>query len=87
MKVEYPFFRYNLFFYVYTLSFYDKAREDTRFLDALEVLESKLMDGKVVVENPNRKLAGFSFCKKGKPSDLATARYREMVNNVERNLW
>lgn len=82
MKVEYPFFRYNLFFYVYALSFYDKAREDTRFLEALEVLQSKLVAGKVVVENPNRKLAGFSFCKKGEHSDLATARYREILNNL-----
>lgn len=86
MKVEHPFFRYNLFFYVYALSFYDKAREDTRFLEALEVLQSKLVAGKVVVENPNRKLAGFSFCKKGEPSDLATARYREILNNLGRNL-
>ncbi len=82
MKVEYPFFRYNLFFYVYALSFYDKAREDSRFLEAFEVLQSKLVVGKVVVENPNRKLAGFSFCKKGEPSDLATARYREILNNL-----
>lgn len=84
MKVEYPFFRYNLFFYVHTLSFYGKAREDTRFLEALEVLESKLVDAKVVVENPNRKLAGFSFCKKGEQSDLATERYYEILRNLGR---
>jgi hypothetical protein len=82
MKVEYPFFRYNLFFYVYTLSFYEKARGDARFLDALKTLESKLVNGKIVVENPNRKLAGFSFCKKGEPSDLATTRYQEILDNL-----
>ncbi|MFQ5814721.1 MAG: prenyltransferase, partial [Anaerolineae bacterium] len=43
MKVEYPFFRYNLFSYLYVLSFYDRAKRDARFLEALSVLESKLV--------------------------------------------
>jgi hypothetical protein len=85
MKVEYPFFRYNLFFYVYVLSFYNRAKKDRRFLEALKVLESKLVNGKIVVENPNRKLAGFSFCKKGESSDLATERYYEILKNLGRN--
>lgn len=85
MKVEYPFFRYNLFFYVYVLSFYEKARKDHRFLAALEVLQSKMIDGKIIVENPNSKLAGFAFCKKGAPSELATERYREILTNLEQN--
>jgi hypothetical protein len=85
MKVEYPFFRYNLFFYVYVLSFYNRAKKDRRFLEALKVLESKLVNGKIVVENPNRKLAGFSFYKKGESSDLATERYYEILKNLGRN--
>ena len=84
MKVEYPFFRYNLFYYVYVLSFYERARNDTRFLEALNVLTSKTVDGKIIVENPNSKLANFSFCKKGEPSDLATERYREILTNLQR---
>ena len=83
MKVEYPFFRYNLFFYVYVLSFYERAKKDPRFLDALNVLKSKAIDGKIIVENPNRKLADLSFCKKGEPSDLATEHYREILNNLK----
>jgi len=85
MKVEYPFFRYNLFFYVYVLSFYNKAKKDARFLEALRVLESKLVSGKIVVENRNPKLAGFSLCKKGEPSELATGRYQEILRNLGRN--
>ena len=85
MKVEYLFFRYNLFFYVYVLSFYERAKKDQRFLEALKVLEAKLVNGKIVVENPNRKLAGFSFCKKGEPSDLATECYHEILKNLGRN--
>jgi hypothetical protein len=84
MKIEYPFFRYNLFFYVYVLSFYERARNDTRFLEALNALTSKTVDGKIIVENPNSKLANFSFCKKGEPSDLATERYHEILNNLKK---
>jgi hypothetical protein len=83
MQVEYPFFRYNLFFYTYVLSFYNKAKTDKRFLEALACLESKLADGKIIVENPHRKLAQFSFCRKGQPSDIATERYREILKNVK----
>lgn len=83
MRVEFPFFRYNLFFYVYVLSFYNRAKRDKRFLEALRILESKLVQGKIVVEAPNRKLAGFSFCRKGEPSALATERYKEILKNLE----
>jgi hypothetical protein len=83
-KVEYPFFRYNLFYYVYVLSFYDHAKDDPRFIEALSLLESKLSDGKVVIENCNRKLRELEFCQKGAPSDLATLRYLEIKTNLER---
>lgn len=84
MQVEYPFLRYNLFFWVYVLSFYGRAVADPRFLDALRVLQSKLdTQGRVVVERPNRKLAGLSICAAGRPSDAATGRYREMLDNLE----
>jgi hypothetical protein len=85
MQVAYPFFNYNLFFYVYVLSFYDKAKKDPRFLEALGVLESKLMKGKLIVERPNQKLAGFVFCKKGETSDLGTERYDEILKNLDRS--
>jgi len=84
LQVEFPFLRYNLFHYVYVLSFYDRAKGDPRFLEALRLLGSKLdAHGRVIVERPNRRLAGLSFCAAGRPSDLATARYREIVKNVE----
>jgi hypothetical protein len=82
MQCEYPFANYNLFIYVYVLSFYGRARSDPRFLEALAVLQSKLSGGKIVVERVNRKLAGLSFCKKDEPSDLATARYQEILENL-----
>jgi len=85
MQVAFPFSNYNLFFYVYVLSFYDRAKKDRRFLEALGILESKLVNGKIIVERPNQKLAGFAFCKKGEPSDLGTERYHEILKNLEIN--
>lgn len=83
MQVEYPFRNYNLFVYVYVLSFYNRAKRDKRFLDALETLESKMVDGQIVVERVVPKLAGLSFCKKGEASVLATKRYQEILRNLQ----
>lgn len=82
MQVEYPFRNYNLFVYVYVLSFYDRAKEDKRFHEALEMLESKMANGQIVVERVVPKLAELSFCKKGKPSRLGTKRYHEILKNL-----
>ena len=82
MQVEYPFRGYNLFQYVYVLSFYTSAKNDSRFLEALAVLQSKLLDGQIVVERVVPKLAKLSFCEKGKPSALATQRYQEILMNM-----
>jgi len=85
MQVEYPFLRYNLFSYVHTLSFYDHAKRDKRFLAALDALTSKLDSrGRVVVERPHRKLAELEMCRKGEPSELATARFSEIKENLSR---
>ena len=85
MQVEFPFLRYNLFFFVYVLSFYHRAKGDDRFRDALKALESKLDEsGRVVVERPHRALTSLDFCKKGQPSDPATARYKEILGNLRR---
>ena len=86
MQVEYPFRNYNLFVYVYVLSFYNRAKKDKRFLEAFNILKSKLIDGQIVVERVVPKLAGLSFCKKGEPSELASKRYREIVENLHREV-
>ena len=85
MQVEYPFYTYNLFYYVFVLSFYERARKDERFLEALAALESKMADGQIVVERVVPKLAKFAFCKKGEPSELGTKRYREILANLGRD--
>lgn len=86
MQVEYPFLRYNLFYYTYVLSFYAHARNDRRFQQAFQTLSSKLDNqGRMIVERPNRKLAGLSICMKGRPSVAATERYQEIVTNLAMN--
>ena len=82
MQVEFPFRNYNLFVYVFVLSFYDKAKKDARFLEALDVLKSKTVDGQIVVERVVPKLENLTFCKKGYPSTLATSRYNEILDNL-----
>jgi hypothetical protein len=82
-KVEYPFLRYNLFYYVYVLSFFDHAKNDPRFIEAFDALSSKLVGGKIVIEGCNRGLRELEFCRIGIPSDLATRRYLEIKSNLE----
>ncbi len=84
MQVEYPFRNYNLFMYVYVLSFYDRAKRDERFLEAFETLKSKMTNGQIVVERVVTKLAELSFCKKGQTSELATNRYNEILRNLNK---
>ena len=82
-QIEYPFLRYNLFYYVYVLSFFNAAKKAQAFKQAVRQLESKLVNGQVVVENPNRRLAKFAFCRKGEVSLFATKRYQEMRGNID----
>ena len=83
MKTEFPFFRYNLFYYCYTLSFFKKAQKDKRFKDALILLKKKLINGKMIIENPNRQLAEMDFCRKGQQSELATIKFKDLMINLE----
>ena len=83
MQVEYPFRNYNLFQYVYVLSFYNRAKNDNRFLEAFNTLKAKTQDNQIVVERVVPKLGKLSFCKNGKTSILATKRYNEILFNLE----
>jgi hypothetical protein len=44
---------------------------------------SKRVDGRIVVERIHRKLADLAFCRKGEPSELATARYQDILRNLD----
>lgn len=83
MQTEYPFLRYNLFYYVYVLSFYQKACADARFIEAFKALSKKLdAQGLLIIERPHRKLGNLQISRKGEASAAATERYHEIVANM-----
>lgn len=82
MRLEYPFLRYNLFYYVYVLSFFPRARRHASFQQALDALGSKLVAGKIVIEHQNPRLGELAFCREGSSSGAATRRYRELLSNL-----
>ncbi|MCL2404959.1 MAG: prenyltransferase [Defluviitaleaceae bacterium] len=82
MRIEYPMMGYNLLNYVYVLSFYDKAKDDKRFLEALKALQDKLVDNQLVLEHVSPKLSKLTYCKKGQPCEIITARYHEIISNL-----
>ena len=83
MQVEFPMFRYNLFFYVYVLSFYPPARRHAAFGVALGALQDKLVYGQVIVEHGKRELNSLSLCRKSSLNPWATRRYAEILANLE----
>ena len=75
--------RYNLFYYVYILSFYDYAVRDKRFQEAYNQLEKKIKDNKLIPENLHKAWTEFDFAKKGQVSEIGTKRWKEIKNNVK----
>jgi len=84
MKVEFPMVRYNIFYYVYTLSFYNKAKNDPRFLEALEVIKNKIKNGKLIVESTNKKISKYSFFRENEPNEMATANFNKILENLKK---
>ncbi len=79
LAVEYPFWRYNLFYYVYVLAHYPQARADSRFAEAVRQLSAHVnAAGEIVIDAPPRAWQGRSFARKGVPSELATRRWRQI---------
>ena len=70
LKLEYPFLRYNLFFYVHTLAQYPTALETPR---------AKEVDGRLAVETPHRAWKSFPFGAKGAQHSALDARWAEIV--------
>jgi hypothetical protein len=80
-QIEFPFLRYNLFYYTYVLSFYEYAYKDKRFKNAYQELLEKTKNGMILLENPHRSWRMFDFAQKGKISLLATQRFKEITKN------
>lgn len=78
LQVEFPFLRYNLFYYVHVLAHFERARGDPRFLEALDALADHVREGRMVVDAPHRAWRGYAFAQKGCPSAPATLCWREV---------
>ncbi len=81
-QIEFPFLRYNLFYYVYILSFYNKALKDHRFQEAFQMILKKTKNGKIILENPHHSWRKFDFAKKGQVSELATEHWITITKNL-----
>jgi hypothetical protein len=79
LAIEYPFLRYNLFYYVYVLSKYKKAILDKRYNEALRCLQAKTKDDQIKPENPHKAWAAYSFSTKNVMSESATKRWLEII--------
>ncbi len=83
LRVEYPFWRYNLFFWVYVLSFFEAARGDLRFRQAADRLAASAdPEGRMVVEHTHPRLRKLTFCAPGAPSSHATERFGEIQRKL-----
>lgn len=83
MAVEYPFLRYNLFYYVYVLSFYPYARKDPRFFEAWTVLKEKLdPEGYLPLEAPQKKLLKLGIYESPAVAELAKKRIKRIQENL-----
>lgn len=83
LKIEYPFLRYNIFYYIYVLSFYKKALTDDRFREAYTCIFEKTKNGTIAPENPHRAWQQFSFAKKDQVSVPASFRWKEIESNCK----
>lgn len=81
LAIEYPFLRYNLFYYVYVLSKYEKARKDSRYHEALISLRKKTVENKIFPETPHKLWSKYSFAQKNQYSKNATKRFMEVIES------
>jgi len=84
MKTEYPFYRYNIFYYVYALSFYDKARKDKRFVEVVSSLKSKETNTGIKVENPHKYWKDILFYNANE-CNLSNLKYKELLENLSKS--
>lgn len=77
--IEYPFLRYNLFYYVYVLSKYKIAKNDKSFKEARAKLIEKSKNNKIYPESPHKAWGKYSFAQKNNYSEKATKRFLEII--------
>lgn len=71
MKVEYPFRRYTLFYYVFVLAHYKCAIGDKRFRAAVDELFLRLRDDGLLLETVHKSWRDMAQMRQNQPSVLA----------------
>lgn len=87
LKTEFPFRRYNLFYYVYVLSHYDCAIGDTRFREALSVLKSQSVNDGLLVTAPHKAWKGSVFSPETGPSRIASEYWQDITKRLKAADW
>jgi hypothetical protein len=83
MKTEYPFIRYNIFYYSYVLSFYKRAIHDERYKEVISFLKVYATNTGIKVENPHKSWKTLLF-KNCSECDLANQKYYELIQNIRK---
>lgn len=84
MKTEYPFIRYNIFYYAYVLSFYGKAINDRRYKEIIEILKTKESDAGIKIENPHKNWKKVLY-NESRECYLANQKYSELINRISKS--
>lgn len=79
LSIEFPFLRYNLFYYVFVLSFFKSAQKDERFIDAKNALIERSKNNEIYPETPHKAWNKYSFSQKNKKSEIATKLFLEVL--------
>ncbi|MBN2736315.1 MAG: hypothetical protein JXR70_04995 [Spirochaetales bacterium] len=84
MKTEYPFIRYNIFFYSYVLSFYPKALKDKRFQQVLNELMKYETQTGIIINNPHKSWKKILY-QDSQECELANNKYVELKQNISKS--
>lgn len=82
LKVEYPFRRYTLFYYVFVLAHYKCVHKDKRFLAALDELATHVQGEEIILDVVHKAWREYAPFAKDKPSTLAAQYWKEIARQV-----
>jgi hypothetical protein len=83
LKTEFPFRRYNLFYYVYVLSQYEDAVRDHRLHQAFEALKLQAKNGGLRIRAPHKAWKGSVFAPEIGPSRPSVEYWRELTKRLD----
>lgn len=83
MKTEFPFRRYNLFYFVYVLAHYDGAIGDPRLKQAFNALRSQSENGGLRVTAPHKAWKGSVFAPETGPSRPAREYWQDITKRLQ----